>query len=181
MAVGSFYFPISVYSFGSKVVGAQTGIVYNNEMDDFSTPNTTNGYGIPASDSNFIKHGKRPVSSMCPSIIVEDDGDVSMVVGASGGTRIITSSALTVISALWFSKRIKAAVDYPRIHHQLVPKSLRVEEGFPQYILDGLKAKGHDIKMYPTAKSFVQAVLQKATNKITVNSDYRKYGIPDGY
>ncbi|XP_041372130.1 glutathione hydrolase 1 proenzyme-like [Gigantopelta aegis] len=167
--------------FGSKIVGAQTGIVYNNQMDDFSTPNTTNYWGVPASASNFIKPGKRPLSSMSPSIIVEDDGDVALIVGASGGTRIITGSSLTAINALWFNKGIKAAVDYPRIHHQLLPKALRVEEGFPPNIIAGLKAKGHDIEMYPTAGSYVQAVLQKAINMVTVNCDYRKYGIPDGY
>ncbi|XP_041371586.1 glutathione hydrolase light chain 1-like [Gigantopelta aegis] len=167
--------------FGSKVVGSETGIVYNDEMDDFSTPNTTNFWDVPASKFNFIKPGKRPLSSMAPAIIVEDDGDVSLVVGASGGTHIITSSALTIIDTLWFGKGIKASVDYPRIHHQLFPKFISVQNGFPQYIIDGLKAKGRDVTMYENAGSTVQGILQKATNQITASSDYRKYGIPDGY
>jgi gamma-glutamyltranspeptidase/glutathione hydrolase/leukotriene-C4 hydrolase len=72
-------------SFGAKYAGIHTGIIYNNEMDDFSTPGTVNTFGVPASVSNFIKPGKKPMSSMSPIIIVDQKDNVRLVLGASGG------------------------------------------------------------------------------------------------
>ena len=87
--------------FGSGIMSNSTRIVFNNEMDDFSTPNTTNYFGIPASEQNFIKPGKRPTSSMSPSIFVDDQNRVKFVIGASGGPRIISSIAYVSKKFLW--------------------------------------------------------------------------------
>ena len=88
------YFFLLFQRFGAKVRGNRTGIMYNNEMDDFSTPGVVNVYGVSASPANFIKPGKRPMSSMCPSVVVNPSGDVVLVIGGSGGTRITTGTFL---------------------------------------------------------------------------------------
>jgi len=87
-------FCFSYTRYGAKVVGNRTGIFFNNEMDDFSNPNMTNFFGLPPSPANFIKPYKRPMSSMTPAIVLGRTNDAALVTGASGGTRIITSTAL---------------------------------------------------------------------------------------
>ena len=82
--------------FGAKYAGQYTGIFYNDIMDDFSTPNLTNSFGFVPSEENYIVPGKQPLSSMSPSIIVDTNDDVRLIVGASGGAKIITSVAQVV-------------------------------------------------------------------------------------
>ena len=118
-------------SFGAKILGEGTGIIYNDEMDDFSTPNTTNSFGVPASPANFIEGGKRPVSSMAPLIVVEKGTQrIQQVLGASGGTRITTSIAQVSMLNLLFNEDIKTAIDSPRLHSQLLPQEVIAESGF---------------------------------------------------
>ena len=100
-------------------------------MDDFSTPNTTNYFGVPASPANYITPGKRPVSSMSPLIIMENANQrIQQVLGASGGTRITTSIAQVAMLNLWFNENIKQAIDAPRLHSQLLPQEVIAEQGF---------------------------------------------------
>lgn len=112
-------------------MGTKTGIIYNNEMDDFSTPNTTNSFGVPASPANFIEPGKRPMSSMAPLIVLDKNTQrIRQVLGASGGTRITTSIAQVSMLNLLFNRDIKAAIDSPRLHSQLLPDEVIAESGF---------------------------------------------------
>ena len=85
---------ISLASFGARYRSNRTGIIYNNEMDDFSTPGLLNAYGVLPSESNMIYPGKRPQSSTAPAIFLDDDGVARLVIGASGGTKITTAISL---------------------------------------------------------------------------------------
>ncbi|XP_014287241.3 scoloptoxin SSD14 [Halyomorpha halys] len=133
--------------FGSGVVSETTGILLNNQMDDFSTPGLVNTYGVQPSKTNFIEPGKRPQSSTCPSVLIDDNGDVRLVVGGAGGTKITTSVALTIIRNIWANKPIAEAMDLPRFHHQLMPMEWRYEPSMPRHIISGMKARGHRVSV----------------------------------
>uniref|UniRef100_A0A3Q0SEY2 Glutathione hydrolase n=1 Tax=Amphilophus citrinellus TaxID=61819 RepID=A0A3Q0SEY2_AMPCI len=166
--------------FGSKVMSRTTGIILNNEMDDFSSPLINNSYGVPPSPSNFIRPGKRPMSSMCPTILFDKYNKLKMVVGASGGTKITTSVALVILNALFFNYDLEKAVSDPRIHNQLSPNITVAESGFEKSVLDGLKRKNHKTEFLSSMGAVVQAVLRHG-DKLYAQSDSRKGGYAAGY
>lgn len=127
---------------------SKTGIILNDEMDDFSIPGQKNVYGIPPSEANFIQPGKRPLSSMAPTIVINADGQVSMVVGSAGGSRITTAIAHALIER-YFLKSNASLYDIfssKRLHHQLLPNTLYYEENFDQNIVNGLMALNHTVE-----------------------------------
>ncbi|CEP11108.1 hypothetical protein [Parasitella parasitica] len=120
--------------FGSRIMDPETGIILNDEQDDFSNPGISNAFGYSPSAANFVAPGKRPLSSITPTIIEDENGLLKMVVGASGGSEIITATINTIINALDFNMDLFDAVGLPRIHHQLLPNKIGVETGFDSKI-----------------------------------------------
>ncbi|CEF54453.1 gamma-glutamyltranspeptidase [Acetobacter ghanensis] len=115
--------------FGAKVVGGDTGIVMNDEMDDFSIkPGARNMFGIPGSKANAIAPGKTPLSSMAPTIISRNDRPV-MVIGSPGGSRIPTTILSVILGVVDYGLNIQQAIDLPRLHEQWMPESVEVETG----------------------------------------------------
>lgn len=165
--------------FGSLCLSSSTGILLNNAMDDFASPNITNYFGIPPSPANFIMPKKRPLSSMCPSVLVNKEKQVQMVVGGAGGSRIITAIAQVLIRTLWLGEDIKKATDAPRLHHQLFPNEIEYETGFPQIYLDQLKKYGHAIQ--PSSQASLVLGIVKKNGTLQANVDYRKGGSVDGF
>jgi len=165
---------------GSKCIGRNTGIIYNNEMDDFSVPGHTNHFGVPPSPSNFIEPGKRPMSSMAPTIITNKNGEFVLAVGGSGGTRITTGTATVIVKTLLLGMEVNEAVQEARLHHQLLPESIRYEIRFNNDTLALLEKRGHKRGDETNQNAATQAILKK-DGYIYAVSDSRKSGIPDGY
>ncbi|XP_016894498.1 glutathione hydrolase 1 proenzyme isoform X2 [Cynoglossus semilaevis] len=165
---------------GSKVMSKSTGIIFNNEMDDFSSPNFTNSFGVPPSPSNFIRPGKRPMSSMCPTILLDKNNKVKMVVGGSGGTKITTATAQVILQALYFDQVVHKAVTNSRLHNQLFPNNTLFEDSFDENVVDGLKAKNHQTEFPSSNVAVVQAVVGYDKG-LLAQSDPRKWAYAAGY
>lgn len=131
--------------FGSKVVIPGTGVVLNNQMDDFSVePGVPNAFKLIGAEANAVAPGKRPLSSMSPTIVLKDGVPV-MTLGAAGGPTIITQVLQGLVNRIDLGMTIDQALAAPRIHHQWAPDELRVEKAMPAAIVDSLKARGHTI------------------------------------
>jgi len=135
------------YGFGSGVVTPGTGILLNDEMDDFSSaPGQPNAYGLVGGEANAIAPAKIPLSSMTPTIVTKD-GRFAFATGSPGGSTIITTSLQVVLHVVDHGLDARAAVAAPRLHHQWLPDELRVEPGFDAATLEGLRARGHTVKL----------------------------------
>ncbi|CAB3261623.1 unnamed protein product [Arctia plantaginis] len=163
------------FYFGAGFMTLKTGIAMNNVMDDFSSPGITNYFGLKPATANYIAPYKRPLSSMGPSIIVDQNGNAKLVIGASGGTKITTAVALVIMRKLWFNQTIKEAVDEARFHHQITPMVTEYEFGITEDIVKGLRAKGHGMVRYRGRGSIVCALYRNRT-AIFANADFRKGG-----
>jgi gamma-glutamyltranspeptidase / glutathione hydrolase len=133
--------------FGAGVVVPGTGMVLNNEMDDFAiAPGVPNAFGLVGGDANAIAPGKTPLSSMTPTIVTEK-GQLRLVAGSPGGSTIITTVLQVVLNVLVYEMDAKRAIAAPRLHHQWLPDKLMVEPwGFDRLTLEDLRRRGHQIE-----------------------------------
>jgi gamma-glutamyltranspeptidase/glutathione hydrolase len=131
--------------FGSKLLVPNTGIVLNNEMDDFAIHSSGNVYGLVGNEANSLQPRKRPLSSMSPTIILQGDRP-ELVVGGAGGPRIISATLQTILNVLDYRMPAAKAVEASRVHHQWLPDQLNVENDVPSETKKSLERRGHAVR-----------------------------------
>jgi gamma-glutamyltranspeptidase/glutathione hydrolase len=157
--------------FGSKLLVPKTGIVLNNEMDDFAIHASGNVYGLVGNEANSVQPKKRPLSSMSPTIILRGDRP-ELVVGAAGGPRIISATLQTILNVLDFHMPVKEAVQAPRIHHQWMPEQLNLEAMISPETKNSLERRGHAVQER-SVLGIVQAIVAERS-RVTGAVDPRK-------
>jgi gamma-glutamyltranspeptidase/glutathione hydrolase len=168
--------------YGSGITVPGTGIVLNNEMDDFAkAPYEPNSYGlIDTLGRNAIAPYKRPLSSMTPAIVAKD-GRTVLVTGSPGGPRIISTVLLTIINRIDYGMNVAQAVSAPRVHHQWVPDTLEVEAAVPDDVVEALRARGHDVEVSDWDWSVAEVIaIDPETGWHTGGSDPRSQGLALG-
>src|SRR6202165_332242 len=157
------------FPYGLGLVADGTGVLLNNELDDFTAaPGASNAYGLVGFEANLPGPGKRPLSSMSPTIVLKD-GKPVLVTGSPGGSRIISTVLQVIVNVLDYGMDVAAAVAAPRLHHQWLPDEVRIERGFADDTLAALRAKGHRV---------IEPMGQTSANSIAV-SEHEVLGAPD--
>ena len=166
-AVSNTYTPNFPYGVG--LVADGTGVLLNNELDDFTAaPGASNAFGLVGFEANLPGPGKRPLSSMSPTIVLKD-GKPVLVTGSPGGSRIISTVLQVVVNVLDYRMDVAQAVAAPRLHHQWLPDVVRVERGFSDEALAALRARGHQV---------IEPLGQTSANSIAVTPN-GLLGAPD--
>ena len=167
-------------TFGSKVVIPGTGIVMNNQMDDFSIePGTANYFGLVGAEANAIAPGKRPLSSMSPTLVMKD-GKPVLSVGAAGGPTIITQTLLALVNWIDFQMPLEKALAQPRFHHQWMPDELRIEDNIPEKIRAELLRRGHRLKLVGPFGATQATEQRKRGGELIGQTDPRGQGVSLG-
>ncbi|XP_013789493.2 gamma-glutamyltransferase light chain 1-like [Limulus polyphemus] len=167
--------------FGSKRASLSTGIIFNNAMNTFTSLDVSITNGFPTSIHNKISPEKRPLSSMSPTIVVDGNGEIRLVIGGTGGSKITTATAFVTTLNLWAGKDINEATNTPRIHHQLIPNIIEYESNFSKEVLEGLKLRGHEVRGMSDSKSGIMSIARGPTGQLYASSDYRRGGKTDGF
>ncbi len=161
------------FSYGTGLVAEGTGILLNNELDDFSAkPGVPNGYGLIGGDANAVEGGKRPLSSMSPSFVFDNEGKLKLVTGSPGGSRIITTTLQIIMNVIDHGMNIAEATNATRIHHQWLPDEIRVEKNLNKDTIKLLKDKGHKVSV-KSAMGSTQSIMIDETG-LTGASDPRR-------
>lgn len=148
------------FSYGSGISVPGAGFLLNNEMDDFAAkPGVPNAFGLTGGDANAIEGGKRPLSSMTPTMVMKD-GQPWLVTGSPGGSRIITTVLQMIVNVVDHGMNIADATAVPRIHHQWLPDRLELESGFSADTVRELKRRGHNIE-HTDAMGSLQSVMRE--------------------
>ncbi|NJP09058.1 MAG: gamma-glutamyltransferase [Leptolyngbyaceae cyanobacterium RU_5_1] len=169
-------------SFGAGVVTAGTGIVLNNEMDDFAiAPGVPNAFGLVGREANAIDPRKTPLSSMTPTIVTEN-GQLRLVTGAPGGSTIITTVLQVVLNVLVYEMDVRSAVAAPRVHHQWLPDQLMVEQrGLDTLTLAELRRRGHKITTERGSWGNANAIVRSSDGWLEGAADPRGEGAAYGF
>ncbi|WP_220335077.1 gamma-glutamyltransferase [Paracoccus thiocyanatus] len=161
-------------NYGSGLVAEGTGVLMNNEMDDFSAkPGVPNAFGLVGGDANAVEPGKRPLSSMTPTMVLKD-GKVWLVTGSPGGARIITTVLQVVMNMIDHGMNVAEASTAPRVHHQWLPDELRVEEGVSLDTIRILQGKGHSVAVKEAMGSTQSIMRDPRTGTLYGASDPRR-------
>jgi len=157
------------FPYGVGLVAEGTGVLLNNELDDFTAaPGASNAFGLVGFEANLPGPGKRPLSSMSPTIVLKD-GKPVLVTGSPGGSRIISAVLQVIVNVLDYRMDVAAAVAAPRLHHQWLPDDVRIERGFAEDTIAALRAKGHHV---------IEPLGQTSANSIAVTPN-GLLGAPD--
>lgn len=167
--------------FGSGVYVTSAGFFLNDEMDDFAAqPGKPNMFGLVQGEANAIQPGKRMLSAMSPTVVLDRDGSLLLVVGSRGGPRIITSTSQVILNVLDFKMTLADAMSAPRLHHQALPDSLLIEAaGVRSEVADSLRAMGYGLAT-GRGIGLVNAIMRVRGGYEGV-SDPRSTGRPIGY
>ena len=168
-------------SFGSKVVVPGTGVLLNNQMDDFSAqPGVPNYFGLVGSEANAVAPGKRPLSSMSPTLVLSDGRPV-LCVGAAGGPTIISQTLLMILYTVDFKMPLEKALAQPRFHHQWKPEELRVEKKLGGEIIRELEKRGHKITSVDAIGACQAVGFDKESSFLVGAADPRGEGSAAGF
>jgi gamma-glutamyltranspeptidase/glutathione hydrolase len=162
------------FSYGVGLTADGTGVLLNNELDDFSAkPGAPNAYGLIGGTANAVEGGKRPLSSMSPTLVFKD-GDLFLVTGSPGGSRIITTTLQVILNVIDHQMNIAEATAAPRVHHQWFPDEIRIEEGLSPDTIRLLEARGHKVEVKNVMGS-TQSIM-KVGGLLAGASDPRRQG-----